>query len=283
MNSQNNPSNFLPVVIAAALEAGDAALAVYEGAFDVTEKADHSPLTLADMRSHEIISAALKPLQIPVLSEEGRDVPYEERSRWPALWIVDPLDGTKEFVKKNGEFTINIALVADNRPVMGVIYVPVTGMLYFAADPLGAFSVSRTGMPPGWHDGWHDSWNDNLPPLISAAKKLPLEKRDERPYTIMGSRSHATPELTAFVDEMKKCHEMVELVPAGSSLKFCRIAEGFADVYPRMGPTMEWDTAAGQVIAEQSGAAVLDYYSRTTLEYNKPDLTNPWFIVERIE
>jgi len=119
LNSQNNPANFLPVVITAALEAGDAALAVYEGAFDVTEKADHSPLTLADMRSHEIISAALKPSQIPVLSEEGRDVPYEERRRWPALWIVDPLDGTKEFVKKNGEFTINIALVADNRPVMG--------------------------------------------------------------------------------------------------------------------------------------------------------------------
>ncbi len=274
MNKKYDYTTLFPVVIQAALRAGDAALDVYNGDFTVEEKADHSPLTLADRRSHEIIASALNHTRIPVLSEEGRDIPYDERQKWSALWIVDPLDGTKEFVKKNGEFTINIALVENLRPTLGVIYVPVTGVLYFAASGLGAFSIPRPDMPSGWEG--------RLDLLLAAAQKLPLEKKSKRPYTIMGSRSHATPELAEFVDKIKARHESAAFISAGSSLKFCRIAEGAADIYPRTGPTMEWDTAAGQIIAEQAGAPVLDYHSRTPLTYNKPDLKNPWFIVERV-
>ncbi len=273
MNALSNPTHFLPDVIAAAIRAGDAALEVYNDDFDVEEKSDHSPLTLADKRSHDIIASALKDTEIPVLSEEGRDIAYEERRKWRCLWIVDPLDGTKEFVKKNGEFTVNIALVTDHRPVMGVIYVPVTGMLYFAADRLGSYRICRTDMPGGL--------GGDIQSLTSAAQQLPLEKNPERPYTIMGSRSHATPELTEFVAALKNQHENAAFISAGSSLKFCQVAEGFADIYPRMGPTMEWDTAAGQIIAEAAGAAVYEYQDRKPLQYNKPNLTNPWFIVER--
>lgn len=273
MSTTHNAADFLPTIVTAALKAGDAALVVYNEDFTVEEKSDHSPLTLADKRSHEIIASDLKQTGIPLLSEEGRGINYDERCLWPRLWIVDPLDGTKEFVKKNGEFTINIALVDNHRPVLGVIYVPVTGMLYFAADPLGAFSIPRSEVPAGSEK--------NFQALLSGAQKLPLEKYLKRPYTIMGSRSHATPEQDEFVEKIKTRHPDAVFISAGSSLKFCRIAEGLADIYPRVGPTMEWDTAAGQIIAEQSGAVVHDYFSRTPLTYNKPDLKNPWFIVER--
>ncbi len=273
MNIPHNTADLLPIVINAAITAGDATLTVYNADFEVEEKADHSPLTLADRRSHDIIAHDLKKTGIPVLSEEGREISFDERSKWSLLWIVDPLDGTKEFVKKNGEFTVNIALVENRRPILGVIYVPVTGMLYFAAEDLGSFSVLRQEMPPGWEG--------RFPVLGDVAQKLPLEKNTKRPYTVMGSRSHATPELALFVEEKKRLHGEVDFISAGSSLKFCRIAEGFADVYPRMGPTMEWDTAAGQIIAEKAGALVHEYHDRTPLTYNKPDLKNPWFIVER--
>ena len=266
----------LPVVITAALEAGEATLDVYNSKdFEVEEKADHSPLTLADKRSHEIIVAGLTDTGIPVLSEEGRDIAYDTRIEWDRLWIIDPLDGTKEFIKKNDEFTVNIALVKNHRPVLGVIYVPVIGALYFAAETIGAFFVSQSDMPVD-----HGS---DLDQVIALAKKLPLRRNPERPYTIMGSRSHATPELAEFVEEMRARHKNIELVSAGSSLKFCHIAEGRADIYPRMGPTMEWDTAAGQIIAEQAGAVVYDYHTHIPLQYNKPDLINPWFVVERAE
>ena len=257
-----------------AIKAGDAALDVYNCAdFEVEEKADHTPLTLADRRAHDIITAGLEHFDIPVLSEEGKDIQWERRREWPLLWIVDPLDGTKEFVKKNGEFTINIALTKEHRPILGVIYVPVTGRLYFAADTYGAYAIDRTDMPAGRRD--------DLQRLIAEASKLPFEKNPMRPYTIMGSRSHATPELGVFVEKMRALYGSVDFVSAGSSLKFCRVAEGYADIYPRMGPTMEWDTAAGQAIAEQAGAAVYDYHTRTSLTYNKAQLENPWFVVER--
>ena len=273
MNTDIQPDTFLPLVIDAAIAAGDAALAVYEQDFAVEEKADHSPLTLADRRSHEIIASALKKTEIPVLSEEGRDIPHAERQNWPALWIVDPLDGTKEFVNKNGEFTVNIALVRADRPVLGVIFVPVTGMLYFAADGIGAYSALRARIPAGYEE--------NLAVLMGSADRLPLERALERPFTIMGSRSHPTPELAAYVEELKKQHPGADFISAGSSLKFCRVAEGAADIYPRMGPTMEWDTAAGQAIAEMAGAVVHDWNTEKPLAYNKPELTNPWFVVKR--
>lgn len=272
MNKSGYLKDLLPVVTDAAIGAGSAALALYEGAFEVTEKADRSPLTLADQRSHEVIASALGETGIPVLSEEGRDIPYEERRSWPRLWIVDPLDGTKEFVKRNGEFTVNIALVKDCRPVMGVIYVPVTGVLYFAAEDAGARVILPAEMPAGESPG--------IDALLSASRQLPLEKDPQRPYTVMGSRSHPSPKLSEWLGKLRRQHPNAAFVAAGSSLKFCRIAEGYADIYPRMGPTMEWDTAAGQAVVEQAGGMVYDFHTRMPLQYNKANLKNPWFIVE---
>ena len=256
-----------------AVEAGEAALEIYEQDFEVVEKDDHSPLTLADRRSHEIIAEGLKASGIPVLSEEGREIPYERRKQWQTLWIVDPLDGTKEFVKKNGEFTINIARVVQGRPDMGIIFVPVRNLLYFAAEDLGAFRLDRGAARKGW-DADVDS-------VMASATALPLTSDGDRPYTVVGSRSHPTPELEAFVAEKRKVHERLEFVSAGSSLKFCLVAEGHADIYPRLGPTMEWDTAAGQAIAQQAGASVCVHETGEPLVYNKANLKNPWFIVSR--
>jgi len=268
-----NYRDYLPTVIHAAIEAGDAALDVYERDFAVEEKADHTPLTLADRRSHEIIVSRLEPFGIPILSEEGRDIAYAQRSSWTTLWIVDPLDGTKEFIKRNGEFTINIALVREGRPVLGVIFVPVIDRLYFAAEGLGAYRITRRNLP--------EVGPEVLEKLFAAADRLPVEKGEGRPYIIVGSRSHATPGLEAFVEEKRRQYGQVDFISAGSSLKFCQVAEGFADIYPRLGPTMEWDTAAGQVVAEQAGANVLVHDTGKPMEYNKPDLLNPWFIVSR--
>lgn len=264
-------AQYLAVTVRAALAAGEAALKVYEQGFDVEEKPDHSPLTLADRRAHDIISSHLSDTRIPVLSEEGRDIPYEERKAWQTIWIVDPLDGTKEFVKKNGEFTINIALVYEGKPVLGVVFVPVTDSLYFAGSGIGSF-VTQGNKAGGYADHFTED-------LISESVRLPVTDRSLRPFTIMGSRSHATSEVEVFVEEKRRELGEVEFISAGSSLKFCLVAEGRADIYPRFGPTMEWDTAAGQAVVEQAGGVVLEYGTGLQLRYNKENLTNPWFIV----
>ena len=263
--------DFLTIAVQAALEAGAAALKVYEQDFDVEEKADQSPLTLADRRAHDIISGRLADTGIFLLSEEGRDIAYEERRWWQHLWIVDPLDGTKEFVKKNGEFTINIALVSGGVPVMGVVFVPVKDRLYFAARDIGAYRTEGERI--------NRLQEKTVQDLVSAAQKLPLTSPGNRPYTIMGSRSHASAELEAFVEKKRQEHGEVDFISAGSSLKFCLVAEGRAHLYPRTGPTMEWDTAAGQAVVEMAGGSVLEYESGMPLRYNKEDLKNPWFIV----
>jgi 3'(2'), 5'-bisphosphate nucleotidase len=263
-----------------AIAAGKAILDVYDAAdMEIETKADDSPLTLADRRSHEIIMAAIGRLGIPVLSEEGRSVPFAERSRWPRMWIVDPLDGTKEFIKRNGEFTVNIALAESGTPTMGVIYVPVADRLYFADGAMGAFRIDdcrQADMAGDPADG-----TQRLQAMVEKAARLPDKQASGRPYTIMGSRSHATPELEAYVAQMRQVHGAVDFISAGSSLKICRVAEGAADVYPRLGPTMEWDTAAGQAIAVAGGARVIRHDDGTPLTYNKENLLNPWFIVDR--
>lgn len=264
-------TELIPPAIAAAVAAGRATLEVYGQDFSVAEKADKSPLTLADTRSHQIIAARLSPFGIPLLSEEGRSVDYAVRKHWKTLWIVDPLDGTKEFVKKNGEFTVNIALVQDHQPVMGVIHVPVLGHLYFAAKNLGAFFMP---VPAGM-----DVEGFSLDEWISTATAIDVRPKSVRPFTIVGSRSHATPELEAYVTEKRKQHETVNFISAGSSLKLCQVATGNADVYPRLGPTMEWDTAAGHVIAECAGAMVFRADDGGPVVYNKENLLNPWFFV----
>jgi 3'(2'), 5'-bisphosphate nucleotidase len=257
----------LNVAIPAALEAGQAILSVYESAdCNVEYKNDNSPLTCADRASHEVIMRFLTDTPYPVLSEEGRSVPFEERRVWNPLWIVDPLDGTKEFIKRNGEFTVNIALAEDGVPVCGVVYVPVTGVLYFAARGIGS-----------WRTVVADASWPGLEAILDSAVRLPLSASREA-YVIMGSRSHGSPELEAFVEQARRVHGVVEFVPAGSSLKICRVADGSADVYPRLGPTMEWDTAAGHAIARFAGKGLYQWGTNMPLTYNKTNLLNPWFV-----
>ncbi len=276
----DNRSKWLTTAVQSALDAGKAILEVYASAdMNVEKKADDSPLTLADRRADDIIKAGIEGFGIPILSEEGRDIPHDQRKDWPKMWIVDPLDGTKEFIKRNGEFTVNIALAENGIPTMGVIFVPVTDTLYFSDQEKGAFKIEacREAAIAQTSAGQ----NNGLDALIQKATRIPLPQKTGRPYTVMGSRSHATPELEAYVETMREKHGEVDFISAGSSLKICRVAEGAADVYPRLGPTMEWDTAAGQAIAMASGARVVRHDNGKPLAYNKENLLNPWFIVER--
>ncbi len=264
---------YLSKAVLASIEASRAILNVYASDISVEQKADESPLTLADKRSHDIIEEHLVESNIPILSEEGKKIPFESRADWDTMWIIDPLDGTKEFINRNGEFTVNIAMVKNNRPIMGVILVPVTSTLYFAARGKGAYKLELTGT---------EKVEDlSLDWLTDMAAKLPNSLDSDRPYTIVGSRSHSTPELETFVEKKRAQFGDVHFVSAGSSLKFCLVAEGTADIYPRLGPTMEWDTAAGQAVAENAGAAVLIHGTGKPLTYNRPELLNPWFVVSR--
>ncbi|MFQ5963390.1 MAG: 3'(2'),5'-bisphosphate nucleotidase CysQ [Candidatus Scalinduaceae bacterium] len=276
MESTGHNQFLLPVLLAAKC-AGEAILDVYDSDFAVEHKDDKSPLTLADKRSHEIIADDLKKTTtvnnqiLPILSEEGRDIPYDERKKWEYFWLVDPLDGTKEFIKRNGEFAVNIALIHANKPILGVIYVPVKDTFYFAATSLGAYKVLNSEIMTA---------KLSMKELLYKSQKLPLSANNKKDSpTIIGSRSHATKELSEFIEKIKDKHGEVKLISAGSSLKFCLVAEGKADVYPRFGPTMEWDTAAGQVIVEQSGGRVIDIQAKEPLRYNKHNLLNPFFIV----
>ncbi len=260
-------------IVRIAKKAGDAILDVYTSDFCVETKDDQSPLTLADENSHKVISDNLKALypDIPLLSEEGKNIPYNERKGWEYFWLVDPLDGTKEFIKRNGEFTVNIALIHKDRPIIGVIYVPVKGLLYFAQEGIGAYKFEGKGAL--------DDFNaDNE--LTAHSQKLP-KMAENKPFTVVGSRSHMSKETEEYVSELKQKHGELNIVSAGSSLKFCLVAEAQADVYPRFGPTMEWDTAAGHVIVREAGGHVTDVKKGSPLAYNKESLLNPWFIAER--
>ena len=266
--------SYIEKLILVAAEAGTAISEVYHTKFDVSYKEDRSPLTLADQRSHAIILGRLSDLfpSHPVLSEEGKDITYEERKAWEFFWLVDPLDGTKEFVKRNGEFTVNIALIHGNKPVVGMVYLPEKKTYYFAAESCGAFKLVSNDIPLPVLS------YDNL---IKKAQKLSSCHRtagNGMPVTIIGSRSHTSKEFEEFTKTMKQKYPDVTILSAGSSLKFCLVAEGAAHIYPRFGPTMEWDTAAGQCIVEESGGVVLDM-ARKRLTYNKKSLLNSDFIV----
>lgn len=258
----------LPSTIAAAIDAGRAIMDIYthpDTDWQVERKADNSPLTLADRRSHQVIARALAHTPYPLLSEEGIHTPYNERKNWQTLWIVDPLDGTKEFLKRNDEFTVNIALVHCGVPVMGVIYIPAKHTLYWGSEGQGAFTAPVC--PTDF--------------TVGQAQPLPLAHEDTRPFRVVASRSHLSPETQSFIDNLCRTHGQVETVSAGSSLKLCLVAEGKADVYPRMAPTMEWDTAAGHAIARAAGCTVTHAETGEPLQYNKEDLHNPYFVVAR--
>jgi len=229
---------------------------VYRTDFDVEEKSDKSPLTLADMAAHETIVAGLQKItpNLPVLSEESAKIPYDERVKWQRYWLVDPLDGTREFVKRNDEFTVNIALIDEHKPILGVVYVPATDVKYFAIQGGGAFKCLPEQSP----------------------KSISVQPCPENHLTIAGSRSHAGEHLQKFIDSFDI---ETKLVSIGSSLKICLVAEGKADIYPRFGPTSEWDTAAAQCVVEQAGGILTDTQLQP-LRYNtKESLLNPYFLV----
>ena len=259
----------LQTAITAALEAGKAILDIYHSNdFQIELKGDNSPLTKADIASHNVIMSYLKQAEIPVLSEEGKAIAYKERKDWKQLWIVDPIDGTKEFIKRNGEFTVNIALIDDHKPVLGVIFVPVSGELYFSTKNRGAFKVLV------------NLQDYNIETLLSEANKLPLG-RYNKTFTVVASRSHKSQETEDYIEEMKEKHGDVNLISKGSSLKLCMVAEGQADCYPRFAPTMEWDTAAGQAICEHAGFEVVDWETKKPMAYNRKELLNAWFLVKQ--
>ena len=261
----------LKTAIEAALEAGKVILEIYNsGDFDIEIKGDNSPLTKADKASHYLIMSYLTKTDIPVLSEEGRDISYQERKDWKQLWIVDPVDGTKEFINRNGEFTVNIALIENQRPLIGVIFVPVTGELYFSAKEMGAFKINV------------DLNSYNIDTILEKSQKLPLQ-REDKTFTVVASRSHMSPETETYVEEMKEKYGAVNLISKGSSLKLCMVAEGTANCYPRFAPTMEWDTAAGQAICEHAGFQVIDWVSKQNMLYNREELLNNWFLIKNIK
>ena len=259
--------DFLKIAINAALEAAKEILKIYNSDdFEIQLKSDNSPLTKADLISHHIIESYLKVTNIPILSEEGKDISYNERKNWNQLWIIDPIDGTREFIKRNGEFTINIALIENQIPILGVVYAPVLNELYFSSSELGSFKV------------FVDLNDYDVITLIKKAIILPIE-RDDKTYTIVASRSHLSKETLDFIEEIKQDKKDVHLISKGSSLKLCLVAEGSADCYPRFAPTMEWDTAAGQAICEYAGFTVIDWETKQNIIYNRPKLLNNWFVV----
>lgn len=244
-----------------AIDAGKKIMAIYEMDFDVYSKKDESPLTEADLASHHHIINELAAFDsgFPILSEESADIDWKERQSWQTYWLIDPLDGTKEFIKKNGEFTVNIALIHNNEPVLGVVYAPATDILYYATTEIGAWKQES-----------------------GAASKINVSAKAESPIRVVGSRSHQSEAMTGYLSQYPK-HEMI---PMGSSLKLCLIAEGKADFYPRLGPTCEWDTAAAHAIVSAAGGQCVIYDEKKNtetedLKYNtKESLLNPYFIVK---
>ncbi len=238
--------------------------------FGIERKNDNSPLTLADKASHRVIMSYLEQTDYPIISEEGKDIAYADRATWKTLWMVDPLDGTKEFIKRNGEFTVNIALIENGVPTLGVIYLPVKRTLYFGTSTLGAYRVNDIDF---------ESQLTTLDALIERAKRLPIKRNDDV-FKIVASRSHQSEETKAYIDLKIQEHGNVELVSSGSSIKICMVAEGSADTYPRFAPTMEWDTAAGHAIANAAGKEIWQTNHMEPLRYNKENLLNPYFIVD---
>lgn len=259
MSSADRPlvhTGLIEAVKKLARDAGRETLRIYDTPHpEVAWKSDNTPLTEADRKSNALICQGLEdmPRKFPIISEESKEVPYHERKDYPVFWLVDPLDGTREFIKRNGEFTVNIALISRHRPVLGVVVVPVTGATYWAAEDFGAFMEV-----------------DHKVSKLSAA----TFSMDEEGLNVVCSRSHLNAETKAFIAQLNAPHT----VSRGSSLKFLALAEGKAHLYPRVAPTMEWDTAAAQCILEQAGGKVVHFETRQPLQYNKKTLRNPSFL-----
>jgi len=248
--------------------AGKAIMEVYSQPFSVELKADNSPLTIADKRAHEIIVNGLSDSGLPILSEEGSQINYEVRKNWVNYWLVDPLDGTKEFINKNGDFTVNIALISNQEPIFGVVYAPVPGFMYWGSEA-GSYRLDMKNL--------EQIDFSKFSTIKSLAEKLPINTKHDG-FVVLGSRSHMNVETQAYIKKLEEIHPNLSFISRGSSLKFCTLAEGAADVYPRFGPTMEWDTAAGHAVALFAGYSVNQVENGLPVLYNKPSLLNPFFI-----
>ena len=252
----------IPGLLEATKKAGEAILEVYALDFEVEFKGDDSPLTAADKNANAVLMEFLRGTypDIPIISEENKAAEYSERSGWSRFWLVDPLDGTKEFIKKNGEFTVNVALIENGAPILGVVYRPTTGTFHLGVVGEGAWRITSEGQETA---------------LTAKPNYKTLDK-----VVVVASRSHLTPEVESFVEDLRAEGKEVDFLSAGSSLKLCLVAEGEADVYPRFGPTMEWDTGAAHAVALAAGRQVLNHETGQPLAYNKENLLNPYFIVE---
>jgi 3'(2'), 5'-bisphosphate nucleotidase len=258
----------LQLAIEASLIAGKEIMDVYQSKdFGVRLKSDDSPLTEADLRAHQTIVSHIKHLDIPILSEEGEHDEYATRSQWKELWIVDPLDGTKEFVKRSNEFTVNIALVREGKVQMGVVFAPAINTIYWG-DKSGAFKAILK-----------DDWlTQDLECILKKVNPIELNASLPSTFTAVASVSHFSEETQNYIDQLRLQEGDVDLVSKGSSLKMCLLAEGSAHIYPRLGPTMEWDTAAGQAVVEAAGGQLIDWETRQQMIYNREQLRNNWFL-----
>ncbi|GGE32027.1 3'(2'),5'-bisphosphate nucleotidase CysQ [Psychroflexus planctonicus] len=256
----------LQIAIQAAIEAGEAIMEIYQKDFEVEFKADDSPLTEADQKANRFIMRYLDKTEFPIISEENKQTDYQERKNWTSCWIVDPLDGTKEFIKKNGEFTVNIALVHQQKTTLGVIYVPATKVLYYADASTELAQKVQLVKPVFDMD------------FIQKNAEAIQPKEHANNLRIVGSRSHMNEDTTNFIDSLTT-NKKIEVVSKGSSLKFCLVADGDADIYPRFAPTMEWDTAAGQAICKAVGLQVIDQKTGKEMLYNRENLLNNYFMV----
>lgn len=265
----------LPEQFNAAVRAGAAIMKIYKSStdYDVTLKSDHTPITIADRMAHDTIKRSLGRTRIPILSEEGRAMLYEERCNWELFWLVDPLDGTVEFIKGNNEFTVNIALMENNVCVSSVVYVPFHHKIYIAERGRGAYVMHD--VEPSEDAAY--TYTD----IRSQQLSLPLVDSDHDGFRVAVSRSHQTAETHAHIDSLREQHPDLEIVEQGSSYKFCLLAEGVVDYYIRTTTTSEWDTAAGELILEESGGTTRAYPSGDMLNYNKEILDNPWFVARR--
>jgi 3'(2'), 5'-bisphosphate nucleotidase len=258
------------LAIDAAIDGGVKIMEVYNSVkINVTLKKDFSPLTEADLKSNEIIKNYLVKSKLPVLSEEEKKISYKERKDWEMFWLVDPLDGTKEFIKRKGEFTVNIALIEKKMPAAGIIYVPFSKDLYFSVPGYGSFKVS--------HVNYNSVKDRDLKYIMKLAVRLPYKGKRDR-LTVIGSRSHMSLKTEIYIKKLKIQHKDLEITKIGSSLKLCLIAEGKADIYPRFSPSMEWDIAAGHALIEGAGFKICSLNNKNPLAYNKKDLKNPAFI-----
>lgn len=258
------------IAIKAAIAAGKEIMKYYDAPFHIEYKKDDSPLTIADKKANEVILSFLKPTQYPILSEEGKQIDFDLRCEWDIFWLVDPLDGTKEFIKKNGDFTVNIALIENGNPIFGVIYTPVQQTLYWGTTK-GSFLYNVNK---------NNDIADSISMLEKDSIRLPFIN-DRSSFIVVGSRSHMNQVTELFIAKLSNEHSELEFVSRGSSLKFCTLAEGNADIYPRFGPTMEWDTAAGHAIALYAGCKIENAETHQPIIYNKENLLNPYFIAYR--